>query len=52
MLKFLDVLFTVSLMIIFMFSLTLMSSMAVKLITSNYKDITNTTSTDFNFNKL
>ena len=52
MLKFLDVLFTLSLMLIFMFSLTVMSSMAVKLITYNYKDITNTTSTDFNFNKL
>jgi hypothetical protein len=52
MLKFLDVLLTASLMLIFMFSLTVMSSMAVKLVTSNYKDITNRTSTDFNFNKL
>ncbi len=52
MLKFLDLMFTLSLMLIFMFSLTFMSSIAVKLVTSNYKDVTNTTTTNFNFNKL
>jgi hypothetical protein len=52
MLKFLDIMLTASLMLIFMFSLTFMSSIAVKLVTSNYKDMTNRASTDFIFNKL
>ena len=52
MLKFLDLMLTISLMLIFMFSLTVTSSMAIKLVTANYKDVANRTSTNFNFNKL